>query len=271
MIHKKVDIKVGKEGRARLETYFLDNFPEVDRTRIRPVVLLCPGGAYEFTSDREAEAVAVQFMARGFHACILRYSVAPAIYPQALLELTAAVSYLRQNHREYFLDPNKIIVAGFSAGGHLAATLGVYWQEKWLEELTGEDRDQYRPNALLLCYPVITSGEYTHVGSMRNLMGKAPSKELKEKLSLEKHVTFAVPPVFMWHTWDDDCVPVENSLLFANALRKAGVSLELHLFPHGCHGLSLANEETKNTNNGLGVEKNCQIWMELAGAWMKEI
>lgn len=254
---------------ARLATYFLDNSPEIDSGRIRPVVVVCPGGGYEMTSDREAEAVAVQFCARGYHAAVLRYSCSPegARYPVALCQLSLAVAWLRENCKLYHLDPDRIVTAGFSAGGHLAANLGVAWQESFLDGLTGTVREQRKPNGQILGYPVISSEPWANQETTDHLLGPCPASELLEAVSLERHVTGQTPPTFLWHTYTDDTVPVENSFLFASALRKAGVSLELHIYPRGIHGLGLANEETKN-RLGLGVQRECQNWIDMAGGWI---
>ena len=130
MIHEKIEIQLkDSEFRANLFTYFLDNSPEIDLGRKRPVVLICPGGGYQMTSDREAEALAVKFMSMGYHAAILRYSVAPARFPEALQQLATAVAMLRENAEKWHIDTDKIVVQGSSAGGHLAASLGVFWNK----------------------------------------------------------------------------------------------------------------------------------------------
>ena len=240
MKYNIIPVQTPKATDARLYTYILDNFEEIDSNRTRPLVLICPGGGYEFTSDREAEAVAVQYIARGFHACVLRYSVAPAEFPQSLCELAWSVAYLREHAKEYGIKPDKIIVSGFSAGGHLAASLGVFWDKDWLAKETGLTAEQMRPNGLLLSYPVITSGTYAHHGSIENLMGTKKSKELEELLSLEHQVG-------------------------------KQVSVEAHIFPEGLHGLSLANEETQITETGFGIQKRCQDWITLAGKWVADL
>ena len=200
----------------------------------RPLVLICPGGGYEFTFDRKAEAIAVQYIARGFHACVLRYSVVPAKFPQSLYELACSIAYLRKHAAEYGIKPDKIIVAGFSAGGHLAASLGVFWDKDWLAKETELSAEQMKPNGLLLSYPVIASGKYAYRSSIENLMRKK-SKELEELLSLEHQVGKQVPPVFIWHTLTDRSIPIQNTLMFTEELVRNQVSVEVHIFPKGSH------------------------------------
>ena len=272
MIHEKLEIQIpGYDGKADLYTYFLDNSPEMHPDKKRPVVVICPGGGYEMTSDREAEPVAMQFLARGFHAVILRYSVAPVRYPQALLQLAKTVAFLRENEEKYHIDPEKIVVQGSSAGGHLAASMGVFWKKAFLAETLGVPSELLRPNGLILSYPVISSGEKAHVGSFKNLLGEDYDNEEKRRsMSLELCVTEDTPQTFLWHTAPDDTVPVENSLMFFQALHKYDIPVEMHVYPVGGHGIGLANEET-SCANGYGIQEECQSWIELACQWVKRI
>ena len=272
MIHKKIEIKArGMEAVGNLFTYFLDSSIETRPNEKRPVILMCPGGGYEMTSDREAEPMAMQFLAMGYHVAILRYSVCPVRYPAALLQVAESVLYLKEHADEYHIDPEKIVVQGCSAGGHLAANYGIAWNSPFLTKLMGMENDPERlcVAGLLLCYPVITSGEKAHEESFRNLLGEQ-YEEKKEELSLENQVTPDTPPTFLWHTATDETVPVENSLYFFQACLQQGVSAELHIYPVGGHGLSLANEETCRAN-GIGVQKECQSWIGLAQTWLEEI
>lgn len=252
---------------ATLAAYCPDNSKEIDENRTRVSVLICPGGGYTFTSDREAEPVALQWAARGVNAFVLRYAVQPAHYPEALLELSVAVAYIRRNAERFHAHPDRIAVCGFSAGGHLAGCLGVFWKQSFLAQPLGLQKEENRPNALILCYPVITSGpNISHGGSFDALLGNDLG-DLRSELSLEKQVNRDVPPTFLWHTFADSTVPVENSMLFAQALRQSGVPFELHIYPEGCHGLSLATEET-------GVDpslKNphCASWLPLCAEWLR--
>ena len=272
MIHNRIEIKArGMEAVGNLYTYFLDSSIEMRPNEKRPVILMCPGGGYEMTSDREAEPMAMQFLAMGYHVAILRYSVCPVRYPAALLQVAESVLYLKEHADEYHIDPEKIVVQGCSAGGHLAANYGIAWNSPFLTKLMGMENDPERlcVAGLLLCYPVITSGEKAHEESFRNLLGEQ-YEEKKEELSLENQVTPDTPPTFLWHTATDETVPVENSLYFFQACLQQGVSAELHIYPVGGHGLSLANEETCRAN-GIGVQKECQSWIGLAQTWLKKI
>ena len=270
MIHEKMEIQLkNSEFKANLFTYFLDNSPEIDPKRKRPVVLICPGGGYAMTSDREAEALAVKFLAMGYHAAILRYSVAPARFPEALLQLATAVALLRENAEKWHIDENKIVVQGSSAGGHLAASLGVFWNKPFVAEALGMESKVFRPNGLMLSYPVITSGEKSHQGSFENVLGEQYADEEKRRfLSLEYNVSRDTPPTFLWHTAPDDTVPVENSLLFFQALHALDIPAELHIYPVGGHGLGLATTETASPD-GYGIQGECDSWITLAGEWMK--
>lgn len=259
-----------EQSEAKLYTYVLDNSPEIDQNRKRPAVIICPGGGYVTTSDREAEPVAIQMNAMGFHVFILRYSVQPATFPTALTELATAVAYVRNRAEEWNIDANKVIVTGFSAGGHLAASLGVFWEREFLAERVKFDKDAYKPNGLILSYPVISSGVHAHQGSFQALLGDQ-QEELRERLSLEKQVNNQTPPTFLWHTFEDASVPVENSMLFAVALRKHNIPFELHIYPSGGHGLSLANEESMNVQNNFGIQEECQNWIDMAGVWIRNL
>ena len=262
---------------AKLVTYIQDDSVEIDLPE-RPLVLVCPGGGYAFTSDREAEALALQFLAMGYHAAVLRYSVAPAVFPASLSELACSVRLIGEHAEEWHVNPDQIIVLGCSAGGHLAASLGVFWNRDFLAKALkaeGTDHKLWKPDGMILCYPVITSGEHAHRGSFDNLMGDR-EKEITgmlgapalEALSLENQVSGDTPPAFLWHTFTDDAVPVENSLMFVNAMRRAGVGTELHIYPEGGHGLSLANRLTQGAG-GSAVQKECQSWIDLVHTWIE--
>lgn len=235
--------------------------------RKRAAVVICPGGAYLRVSDREAEPVAMQYLAMGYHAMVLDYSVTPNTFPTALLELASSVALIREHAAEWSVDPGKIIVSGFSAGGHLACSLGVFWNQNFVTDPLGLTAEHVKPNALILCYPVITSGPDCHRDSFKHLLAEdSNDSRIRESVSLELHVGPHVPKTFLWHTWTDQSVPVENSLLLAQAYARAGINLEMHLYPTGVHGLSLATEDTSEPD-GRYTEPQCQSWMPLVKTW----
>ena len=254
---------------AELTVYLHEHYQEI-AVETRPLVLVCPGGAYAYTSEREADPLAAQFLAMGYHAAVLRYSCAPAVYPTALTELAYSLELIRRNGEDWYVNPEQIIVLGCSAGGHLAASMGVFWKEEFLAGALGfrkEEQKLIRPDGMILCYPVITSGEFAHRGSFQNLLG-ARQEELSAKMSLENQVDKDTPPAFIWHTYEDGAVPVENSLLFVTALRRAGVPAEFHMYPKGSHGLALANRLTQN-QDGNAAQPECTSWVGLAHTWIE--
>lgn len=266
MLTESFQLSTEGSNAGELRTYIQDD-SKVLMIKKRPMLLICPGGGYNNVSDREGEPLAVRFLAMGFHVGVVRYSVAPAVYPAALKELANAMKLVHEYADEWNVDEEKIFVLGCSAGGHLAATLGVYWQEDWLAELSGVKKEWLRPAGMILCYPVITSGEFAHRGSFDTLLKGEESVELLDKLSLERHVTEHVPPVFIWHTGSDTTVPVENSLMFVQELHKCGVEVEFHMYPVGIHGLAAADKLSQHSNGG-GVQPECASWLPLVQTWL---
>lgn len=279
MTHKTFPIFMpGSLPAARLTVYIQEHYNEIGIDN-RPLVLICPGGAYTYTSAREGEVLATQFLAMGCHAAVLHYSCHPAKYPVALLEAAYAMTLIRQHAEEWYVEPEGVIVLGCSAGGHLAASLGTMWQEDFLARafaLDSGNRKILRPDGMILCYPVITGGKYAHRGSFQFLLGEEEGAEeryedklsLLYSLSLETRVTKDTPPTFIWHTFTDEAVPVENSLFFVSALRGAGVPTEFHMYSVGGHGLSLADRLTRNRDGG-GVQAECTSWISLVRTWIE--
>lgn len=230
----------------------------------RPTVLVLPGGGYSFTSEREAEPVAMRFLARGFNVCILNYTVKDTPFPVALIEALTAIKYIRENLTAWQGAADKVYVCGFSAGGHLAASVGVFWDKEISRNYFG-DTETVRPNGLILSYPVITSDtSLTHGGSINNLLAGRDDEELREMLSLENQVTESTPPAFIWTTFEDTLVPCENSMLFASALRKQGVPFELHIFEKGSHGGATGDKVSCINNHRFGA------WLDMACDWIAD-
>jgi acetyl esterase/lipase len=234
---------------------------------LRPGVLVLPGSGYRQCSPREAEALAVRFNAAGCHAFVLWYSCAPRRHPVPILDCCRAFTIIRENAAEWKLDSKRLAMMGFSAGGHLALSETLFYDRDFAAA-PGITASLCRADALMLCYPVITSGEFAHRGSFDLLLGENLDPALLELLSLEKQVKSGLPPVFLWHTYTDQSVPVENSLLLAGALRRAGVPLEMHIFPEGKHGLSLAVPETQGADPE-NVNLHAAQWFGLCENWLK--
>ena len=275
MIHKKIEIEINGNNKdqnfkAELDTYLLDDLANMKVERKRPAVLILPGGGYRFTSDREAEPVAIQMNAMGFQAFVLYYSCEPATFPTALLQTAKAISVIREHAKEWHIEERKVVLLGFSAGGHLAASLGTFWNKEFVYEALKIEPKRIRPDGLVLAYPVITAWEFAHQDSFRALLGEE-YEERKEWVSLENQVGEDMMPVFLWHTFEDESVPVENSLLFAHALRKKNIPFELHIYQKGRHGLSLANGETNPANEENLIVLECQNWITMAGTWIRNL
>lgn len=228
----------GDAAGGRLTCWVQSTSQKVSARRRKPAVLILPGGAYCWTSPREAEPVALRFVARGYAAFVLDYSCAPCGFPVSLREAAMAMRYIRENAERFEVDPHMVAAMGFSAGGHLCGTLGTLYDSPEVADIGSAE--QLRPDALGLCYPVAVSWGNTHEESFENI--SRGDQALRERLSLERLVRPDMPPVFLWHTRDDQSVPVRNSLVLAQALDKAGVDFAMHIYRHGQHGLSTADE-----------------------------
>lgn len=231
---------------------------------VLPAIVICPGGAYAMVSDREGTPVAEKFYEAGYHVFVLKYSVGKdARGFKPLSQLADTIAQIRKKAKEWYVLPEQIAVCGFSAGGHLAASLGVlHNKQEFLRGYSG--KTDIRPNAMILCYPVITSDEFANVASIENVSGSEKGTELYKWFGLTQHVDSETPPAFIWHTAEDKGVPVENSLQMAAALSAAKIPFELEIFPKGPHGMSICTKEvgTECPYNARWVE-NCIMWLEM--------
>lgn len=208
----------------------------------RAAVIVCPGGGYARLSEvKEGSDVARWLNSLGINAFVLKYRLGMRYHqPNQLLDAARAVRYVRANAERWDIDPDKIGIMGFSAGGHLASTLGTRFDSGQGDSTDPIERVRSRPDLMVLVYPVITMGEFTHAGSKLNLLGANPSENLVKQYSNELHVSAETPPTFLVHTMSDAGVPVENSLMFVQALRRAKVPVEFHMYEKGPHGFGLA-------------------------------
>lgn len=250
---KIVEYKVGN-AKAVLRGFIHHNLsdicPSYDK---RPAIVICPGGGYSHLSPRESEPVAFEFFAKGYQPFILYYSIKEDVRKSTPEEeLAASLRLIRENSRELDVDEDKIGVIGFSAGGHLAASLCCHWSKY------GEES---KPNLGVLCYPVITTGKYSH-GPSVDLITNGRDKELMNYYSLENQVTKNTPPIFIWHTTKDGTVPVYNTLAFVSALLENDVPFECHLYERGDHALVLANKEVGRD------EEEVRSWLPLLLKWL---
>ncbi len=267
MITFTVNVYDGDE-RVTMTAYLHADSPELS-VKPRPAVIVFPGGGLSFLSEREAEPVALSFLARGCNAFVLRYSIGEfGHFPLPLLDASMAVAHLRRRADEYHIDKRRIFVAGFSAGGYIAAMLGVRWFEDFIRDEIDIEYGENRPDGMILAYPVITAGEFAHRGTIKISLGALADDDELYAHSLENLVSDKTPPAFLWHTASDGAVPVENSLMFASALSAHDIMFELHVYPKGPHGLSLATRETSCGNAGLEDARVAE-WIELAAEWIR--
>lgn len=243
---------------AEVTGYLHEAYEQMHYHLVRPAIVICPGGAYAFLCNREADPPALHFFGKGYNVFILRYSVgAEAGEYRPIRQLAEAVSTVRKNSEKWHIHPDRIAVMGFSAGGHLAASLGVLWHRS---DITLQD--DCKPNAMVLCYPVLSLGEYAHEESARNVSGG--NTEMRQQLSLELHVSSKTAPAFIWHAINDPGVPIESTMLMASALKRNNVPFECHMFETGEHGKSICNQESDSP------APHCAPWVSLCATWLGE-
>ena len=237
-----------------LTTYFHD-----DPTG-RPIVAILPGGGYVCRADHEGQTIAERFRELGFNAAVIEYRVAPNRFPLPQKDARQGIRILRKLARGVGAA-DKIAILGFSAGGHLAGSAALKNIAVAMDQDAELDQFSEFPDAMILCYPVITSGEFAHAGSFESLLGdQAGNQKMRNLLSLEKQVTDTTVPAFLWHTAADNCVPVENSLLMAKALSAHKIPFALHIYSFGIHGIGLANDYPQ-----------AKEWTQEAGRWLTEL
>lgn len=294
MVYKEIKVW-DEETLANLKCYLLSDSKEFNTGRKKPAIIICPGGGYLGTSDRESEPIALKFASEGYHAFVLEYNTyfgthkgrpdysnmppinKKSIFPQPLLDLSKAIRLVREMADEYFIDKDKIVLCGFSAGGNLVANQSVKWHEKWLSESLSTSSDLIKPNAVILGYPLtdyilMKEEVYKKANidlinfwkiSNTSLFGKEePSDEELLNLSPARHVTKDTPPTFIWHTANDSMVYVSNTIVYGLALSKNNVSFEMHIFEKGPHGLSMCDKTT--AVNEEQINPHCKNWIKMS-------
>jgi acetyl esterase/lipase len=229
-------------------------------------IVICPGGGYGGLAPHEGVQYARFLNEYGIAGFVLKYRLGSSGYrhPAMLQDAGRAVRLVRAQAGEWKVDPKRIGIMGSSAGGHLASTLLTHFDAGKADATDPIERQSSRPDLGILCYAVISLGEFGHRGSMHNLLGPDPSPELVRLLSNELQVTKETPPCFIWHTYEDSAVPVENSLQFAEALRKAGVPYDLHIYQKGQHGIGLGASDW-NPEKRHPWTRDCIFWLQAQG------
>ncbi len=272
-------IKLPQFKGAVLHCYTIEGSKEYDAGRKRPAMLVLPGGGYKFTSDREAEFIALNYAAKGYHAFTLRYTVEqPLDVP--MTEAFASIAYIRENADQWGVDPDKIACIGFSAGGHLASCMAARWNTD-ATRLTGKEAALCKPNAAILSYPVIVFPLPTQDGQgvldrehghwiYDIMMGKTEyTDDELVALSTDKYVSADTAPCFVWITYNDPVVFPVHTQRYVDAMIQHGVPVEYHMFADGKHGLSLANHTT--AGRSFMINPAVQPWFELSVTWLDTV
>ena len=222
-------------------------------------MLILPGGGYGMLADHEGKGYADWLSAHGIACFVLKYRLGSAGYRHPIMwqDASRAMRLLRARAEAWKIDPKRIGIMGSSAGGHLASTVLTHFDAGQSDDVDPVERQGSRPDLGILCYPVISMGPIGHAGSRKNLLGEAPDPSLVTFLSSELQVTSNTPPCFLWHTWEDKGVKVENTLVFATALRKNGVPFDLHIYQKGGHGMGLGKNHP--------WPEDCLYWLKAQG------
>lgn len=272
-LYEYFKIKKPEGARGVLTTYIRDLSSEIDLERKAPAMLVIPGGGYYMVSDREGEPVAMRYLALGFNAFVLDYSVAADSalkYPYQIAEAAMAMEYLRINAENLNIDPEKIAAVGFSAGGHLCAMLGSFHNCPETGKVF-KPTVCVKPNAVVLGYPVISSDiSFAHIGSFINLCGEE-NKELMKKVDVLNLIDENSAPAFIWSTFNDNVVPCQNAIEAALKYKESGVPVSLHVFGKGEHGLSVADATVYKADKALKeMSVSVPEWVRLSVEWLEE-
>ena len=253
----------------------LTEFVPESRNKKSDAVLVIPGGAYlEVCADREGEPIAIDFLAKGYNAFVLNYRTGWGTAPFAqLIDAARAMIYLRENATHLKIDPKRVFAVGFSAGGHLCYALATMYEYPEVKAVFGERYKLARPTGAILSYPVTVIGDKTHQNSFKNLLGRSEfvfTEDEINKFSLERVVDSGTAPMFLWHTYQDNAVPVQGTMKLALALADRGIPAKVSIYPYGCHGIALGTELSSNGNSAF-VQPLASSWTSEADGWMKTL
>lgn len=270
---------------ATLTAYIHDSSLDDGVPIVRPAIVICPGGAYVGITEKEAEPVAMKFIGAGYHVFILKYSIGVGIarFPAPFIDAARALMLIRANARRWCVDSDKIGLCGFSTGGHVATVLASSWQEAYLSNALNADNQLFKPNALILGYPLLdlyqfmtkTLDKSSKLEPLIEMMVTSsygtlnPTKEVMDEWNCKDLVSKHMPPTFMWTTTEDSIVDVEESLDFVKALAAKHISYEFHLFEKGAHGISLGDETVGYSELDIKSHGNTNKWLELSLSWLK--
>lgn len=288
---------IGENG-AKATFYLQEPNKEIDINRKSPVMIVVPGGAYMWTSWREEEPIALEFLSKGFSCIVAEYATEGlefydgkhdysedpvSAFPKPLTDLAKTIAYVRENADKWSLDSNSINVIGFSAGGNLTAQLGCYWQADWLKDLVGKLSELFKPNSICLAYgaPHMSKApekdRYRQTKKMGGddminyaTLGHDQSDKRIKLVNMVDAVTDNVPPAFIWHTMEDPYVPVASALHFTEQLEEKMIPFELHIFQKGKHGLALADLRTDSKADRSQSNVQAASWKRLYLGWLKE-
>ena len=288
---------IGDKG-AKATFYLQEPNSEIDINRKSPVMIIVPGGAYMWTSWREEEPIALEFLSKGFSCIVAEYATEGlkffdgkhdyskdpvSAFPNPIIDLAKTISYVREHAQEWSIDPESINVIGFSAGGNLAAQLGVYWNTDWLEKLVNRPKKEYQPNSICLAYGaphMAFAPEKDHYKKTKKIsgpnmidyatLGHDQSEKRVKLVNMIDSVTEDVPPTFIWHTMEDPYVPVSSALYFASQLEEKMVPFELHIYQKGKHGLALADLRTDSEKDRSQSNEQGATWKRLYLGWLKD-
>lgn len=268
MIYKKINLKEHYKNLkfdAVLTVIVPSNSPEINPERKKPSILIFPGGAYEYCSFREEEPVGLRFVGYGYNVFMINYTCAPnTIFPYPMLEGYAAIDYIRKHADEFNVDKNNLVIMGFSAGGHLAASVACYKDDPQFKEYLGIKDADFEINGVVLGYPVITSDPtFYHDLTIQNVT-KADPEKLIPFFSIEKNVTEKYPRTFVYTFDGDGCVPPKNTEVLVEALKNKGVEVECHIYHGAIHGSSLGDRTVYNESFDIGFLEESTEWPLLA-------